>query len=97
MPEHPDGSGPRIVVPELLGRPDEVRATKVTTGYAGLPDDVDERDRRADYEVAGDSSDEADVTMPTFAFAAARVARRAGLGPRVDDVSTASRRAWRPD
>ena len=94
VPEHPDGSGPRIVVPELLGRPDEVRATKVTTGYAGLPDDVDERDRRADYEVVADSSDEADVTMPTFAFAAARVARRAGLGPRVDDVSTASRRAW---
>ena len=92
--KNPDGTGPRIVVPELLGRSSEVRATKVTTAYAGLPDDVDDRDRRAEYEVVADNSDGTEVTMPTFAFAAADVARRAGLVRKVDDVATASRRAW---
>jgi CHASE2 domain-containing sensor protein len=92
--KNPYGTGPRIVVPELLGRPEQVRATNVTTGYAGLPDDVDDRDRRAEYEVVADNSDGTEVTMPTFAFAAADVARRAGLVRKVDDVATASRRAW---
>jgi CHASE2 domain-containing sensor protein len=86
--------GRRIVRPELLGRPAQVQATGVTTGYAGLPDDRDERDRRAEYEVVASSSEDDEVTMPAFAFAAADVARRAGLVPRVDQVATASRRAW---
>ncbi|MEN3281867.1 MAG: hypothetical protein V7607_3007 [Solirubrobacteraceae bacterium] len=90
----PAGGDGRIVRPELLGRPAEVQATRVTAGYAGLPDDRDERDRRAEYEVVASSSEEDEVTMPAFAFAAADVARRAGLVPRVDQLATASRRAW---
>jgi CHASE2 domain-containing sensor protein len=93
VPGSADVTG-RIVRPELLGRPVEVRATGVTTGYAGLPDDRDGSQRRAEYMVVASSSEDADVTMPTFAFAAADVARRAGLVPRVDQVATASRRAW---
>jgi CHASE2 domain-containing sensor protein len=80
--------------PELLGRSDTVERTGVTTGYAGLPNDRDGQERRADYEVAAQSSNEAEVRMPTFAFAAARVARGAGLSRQVDDVPTAKRRAW---
>jgi CHASE2 domain-containing sensor protein len=80
--------------PDLLGRSDTVERTGVTPGFAGLPNDPDGRERRADYEVAAESSDQAQVTMPTFAFAAARVARRAGLGRQVDDEATAKRRAW---
>jgi CHASE2 domain-containing sensor protein len=91
--QNPDGSGGRVR-PELLGRPGAVERTGVITGYAGLPDDRDGRDRRADYEVVARSYNDADVTMPTFAFAAARVARRAGLSREVDDVPTAKRRAW---
>jgi CHASE2 domain-containing sensor protein len=80
--------------PELLGRSDTVERTGVTTGFAGLPDDKDGGERRADFEVAAESSDEAEVTMQTFAFAAARVAGRAGLSQQVDDVASAARRAW---
>jgi CHASE2 domain-containing sensor protein len=83
-----------IARPELLGRSDTVERTGVTTGYAGLPDDRDGQERRADYEVAAESSNQADVKMATFAFAAARVARRAGLSRHVNDVPTAKRRAW---
>jgi CHASE2 domain-containing sensor protein len=82
------------VRPDLLGRPGAVQRTGVTTGHAGLPDDRDGRNRRADYDVAAESSDADSVTMPTFAFAAAHVARRAGLSRQVDDESTATRRAW---
>jgi adenylate cyclase len=80
--------------PELLGRSDTVERTGVTTGFAGLPNDPDGKERRADYEVAAQSSDQAEVTMQTFAFAAARVARSAGLSRQVDDAATARRRAW---
>jgi CHASE2 domain-containing sensor protein len=85
------GGTPR---PELLGRSDTVERTGVTTGFAGLPTDKDGQERRADYEVAAESANQADVKMPTFAFAAARVARGAGLSQQVDDVPTAKRRAW---
>jgi CHASE2 domain-containing sensor protein len=84
----------QVVRAELLGRPDEVQATGVTTGYAGLPDDKDDGTRRAEYEVVASNSGGNEVTMPTFAFAAAEVARRAGLVPRIDRDATASRRAW---
>jgi CHASE2 domain-containing sensor protein len=83
-----------IARPELLGRSDTVERTGVTTGFAGLPNDRDGQERRADYEVAAESSSQAEVKMPTFAFAAARVARGAGLSRQVDDVPTAKRRAW---
>jgi CHASE2 domain-containing sensor protein len=89
----PERRGP-IVRAELLGQPDAVRATGVTTGYAGLPDDVDDGTRRAEYEVVASNSGGDEVTMPTFAFAAAEVARRAGLVARIDRDATASRRAW---
>jgi CHASE2 domain-containing sensor protein len=89
----PEG-GQQIVRAELLGQPDAVRATGVTTGYAGLPDDVDDGTRRAEYDVVASNSGGDEVTMPTFAFAAAEVARRAGLVPRIDRDATASRRAW---
>jgi CHASE2 domain-containing sensor protein len=88
------GSTGGFVNPELVGRSDTVERTGVTTGFAGLPDDRDGRDRRADYEVVAESSGDDDVTMATFAFAAARVAQRAGLSRDVDDVPTAERRAW---
>jgi CHASE2 domain-containing sensor protein len=84
----------QIVRAELLGQPDAVRATGVNTGYAGLPDDVDDGTRRAEYDVVASNSGGDEVTMPTFAFAAAEVARRAGLVPRIDRDATASRRAW---
>jgi CHASE2 domain-containing sensor protein len=99
--QRPGGKVVRPVLPEILGRPVAVQETGVITGYAGLPDDKDGRNRRAEYEVAADSSEVAAdnsgasaVTMPTFAFAAAQLARRAGLSRQVDDVPTASRRAW---
>jgi CHASE2 domain-containing sensor protein len=88
------GPGRQIVRAELLGRPDEVRATGVSTGYAGLPDDKDDGTRRAEYEVVASNPGDDEVTMPTFAFAAADVARRAGLVPKIDRDATASRRAW---
>jgi CHASE2 domain-containing sensor protein len=89
------GNGDWIVQPDLLGQPAAVQSTGVTTGYAGLPDDKDGRTRRAEYRVVGAGSYPGrEVTMPTFAFAAAEVARRAGLVPRVESDATASRRAW---
>jgi CHASE2 domain-containing sensor protein len=85
----------RTVQPDLLGRPAAVQRTGVTTGYAGLPDDKDGRTRRAEYRVVGTgSSDDGEVTMRTFAFAAAEVARRVGLVPQVERDATASRWAW---
>jgi CHASE2 domain-containing sensor protein len=85
--------GPQVVRAELLGRSDEVRATGVTVGYAGLPVDTDDGTRRAEYDVVASNLGGDEVTMPTFAFAAADVARRAGLVPRIDRDATASRRA----
>jgi CHASE2 domain-containing sensor protein len=88
-----DGSGGRVE-PELFERPGAVEGVGVTTGYAGLPNDRDRRNRRADYEVAAQSASRTQVIMPAFAFAAARVAGLAGLSHQVREVRTAKRRAW---
>ena len=84
------------VRPELLGQPAAVLETGVTTGYAGLPDDKDGRIRRAEYRVVAVRTGAGDRqwAMPTFAFAAADVARRAGLIPEVRRAATASQWAW---
>jgi CHASE2 domain-containing sensor protein len=82
----PDGE--RTVRAELFGRPGALQATRVRTGFAGLPDDRDRRIRRADYVV----NTTADVQTETFAFAAADVARDGAL--RSDELPVASRRAW---
>jgi adenylate cyclase len=60
----------------------------VRTGTGALPEDKDDHNRRANYEV--DTT--ADVTAETFAFAAADVARGGALRP--DRLPTAARRAW---
>jgi CHASE2 domain-containing sensor protein len=79
--------GSHTVRPELLGRPAALRATGVRTGFAGVPEDRDERNRRADYEV----NTTADVTADTFAFAAADVAQGGEL--RAEELPAAPRRA----
>jgi CHASE2 domain-containing sensor protein len=80
----------QVLQPDLLGHGEAVRATGVRTGFAGLPDDEDGHDRRADYVVATT----ADIDAPSFAFAAADVAMRGGLSRRRDDLPVAQRRAW---
>jgi CHASE2 domain-containing sensor protein len=90
----PAGGEREVVRPVLLGRPEEVRDTGVSVGYAGLPDDRDGGKRRAEYEVVASNSGGDEVTMRTLAFATADVARRAGLVPRIDRDASASRRAW---
>ena len=62
------------------------RLTGVRTGFAGLPEDKDDGNRRTDYEVATT----ANLSTETFAFAAADVARHGAL--RAQDLPTASRR-----
>jgi CHASE2 domain-containing sensor protein len=86
---------------DLLGQPAAVSKTGARTGYAGLPEDVDDVNRRADYLVDlvpdvtnADIGTSQDVSAPTFAFAAADLERGGKLGRRVDDLPTASRRAW---
>jgi CHASE2 domain-containing sensor protein len=82
----PDGR--RSVRADLLGRPRALEATGVRTGFAGLPEDRDDRNRRADYEVITT----ADVYADTFAFAAADVARGGAL--RAEEMPDAPRRSW---
>jgi CHASE2 domain-containing sensor protein len=96
--------GTQAVRPELLGRPDVVQRTGVRTGFAGLPADVDDTKRRADYAVdlapdpvrdyTSEATTPAPVSAATFAFAAADVARGGTLSRRLDDLPSASRRAW---
>jgi CHASE2 domain-containing sensor protein len=94
--------GTQAIRPNLLGRPDAVRQTGVRTGFAGLPQDVDDSHRRADYVVdlvpdvksAYGSTTAANVSASTFAFAAADLVRGGALRRRVDDLPAASRRAW---
>ena len=92
--------GTQAVRANLLGRPDAVRRTGAKTGFAGLPQDVDDSNRRADYlvDLVPDTtgtyeSTAANLSAPTFAFAAADLARGGALRRRVDDLPTASRRA----
>jgi CHASE2 domain-containing sensor protein len=84
-------SGPRgkaAVSPDLFAPPHALSATKVRTGYAGLPEDRDYHNRRTNYEVATNVG----VNMQTFAFAAADVERGGALDP--DRLPTAPQRAW---
>ena len=87
--EAPDGG--RSVSAVLFG---DVDTTNVTTGWAGLPEDGDDHNRRANYVVSFAQKGSADVTARTFAFAAADVARHGRLRKRLDELPTASRRAW---
>jgi CHASE2 domain-containing sensor protein len=82
--------GKRTATTGLLGRPEALERSGVRTGYAGLPEDGDDRNRRADYVVATT----ADVEIETFAFAAADLVRRGGLAEDRDELPTAPRRAW---
>jgi CHASE2 domain-containing sensor protein len=76
----------RLVRPRLFGRPGAVSATGVRTGFAGVPEDVDQRLRRIDYEV----NTTAGISAQGFAFAAADVAQNGAL--RADTLPTAPRR-----
>jgi CHASE2 domain-containing sensor protein len=89
--EHP------VVRPKLLGNPRAVQASRVRTGYAGLPLDEDDSNRRADYQVVVDptkglTAGREIVTAASFAFAAADVARRGELRRQLARLPKASRR-----
>ncbi|MEZ0291434.1 MAG: CHASE2 domain-containing protein [Solirubrobacteraceae bacterium] len=82
----------------LFESPDDLSGTGAKTGYAGLPDDVDGGNRRADYQVELSRPASADDEVPakfvnTFAFATADVVLPGPLGQHVDELPTASRRA----
>jgi adenylate cyclase len=78
-----------------------LKAARVGTGYAGLPEDVDDHNRRADYLVelfrpasaSAQVSTRETVSARTFAFSTADVVRKGALGRHVDELPTASRRA----
>ncbi len=85
----------RSVHVEILGRASE--SIGVRTAWAGVPDDLDRNNRRAEYVndlEPPPNSRAAPRRVPTFAFAAADVARGGKLGPRVYDLPTADRSAW---
>jgi CHASE2 domain-containing sensor protein len=76
----------QTVRPDLFGRPEALEATGVRTGFAGLPEDEDDGNRRTDYEVTTTGS----LSAQTFAFAAADLARHGAL--RAQDLPTAPHR-----
>jgi CHASE2 domain-containing sensor protein len=81
--------GDSAVHPVLFGGSARPYAAKnVGTGIVLLPEDRDDHNRRADYEVGTTAG----PTAATFAFAAADVARHGRLRP--DDLPAAPRRAW---
>jgi CHASE2 domain-containing sensor protein len=91
--------GTPTVQGRLLGRPDLARQIGGKAGYAGLPDDRDGRNRRANYVVdvdgAGTSAGSGpSATAPTFAFVAADLASGEALRSRANKLPAASRRAW---
>jgi CHASE2 domain-containing sensor protein len=91
------GNNPSVVRPRLLGDPLAVKASRVRTGYAGLPLDKDDYNRRADYQVVIDPTKGLKIggevlTAPSFAFAAADVARQGELRRQLARLPTASRR-----
>ena len=97
----PARGGGNTIRADLFGRADAARRNGARTGFAGLPEDVDDRNRRADYRVdlvrdvqSAEVGAEASVTAPTFAFAAADMARGGHPGRHVDELPTASGRAW---
>jgi adenylate cyclase len=96
-----DARGDPLVLPQLLGRPRRVVATGVRTGYAGLPSDRDGHNRRADYLVVIDPTKGVTgrriLTLPTFAFEAADIARRGALRRQLAQLPKASRRAEQPE
>jgi CHASE2 domain-containing sensor protein len=96
-----DARGDPIIRPQLLGRPLQVAATRVRTGYAGLPPDKDGHNRRADYKVVIDPTKGLSagriLTAPTFAFTAADIARRGALSRQFAQLPKASRRIEGPD
>jgi CHASE2 domain-containing sensor protein len=96
-----DASGDPAILPQLLGRPRQVAATRVGTGYAGLPPDKDGHNRRADYKVVIDPTKGLSagkiLTAPTFAFTAANIARRDALSRQLAQLPKASRRVEGPE
>jgi CHASE2 domain-containing sensor protein len=78
-----------------------LKAAGVRTGYVGLPEDVDDHNRRADYLVelfrpataSAEVSTRETVSARTFAFNTADLVRKGALARRVDELPTASRRA----
>jgi len=91
--------GTRVMRPVLMGVPDLTQHVRARFGYAGLPQDVDDRIRRADYQVTfardrAPAVSAPDVSAPTLAFAAADVVQRGALRSRLDHLPTAERRAW---
>jgi CHASE2 domain-containing sensor protein len=76
----------QTVRPDLFGRPEALEATGVRTGFAGLPEDEDDGNRRTDYEVTTTGN----LSAQTFAFAAADLARHGAL--RAQDLPTAPHR-----
>jgi CHASE2 domain-containing sensor protein len=92
------GGPPR---PELFVPSAPLQHAGVETGYRALPEDVDGHNRRGDYSVelfrpaSADAEIPAgkEVRVPTFAFAAANLARGGAPRKNVDDLPTASRRA----
>lgn len=98
----PDGKP--VIRADLLGRPDAVRRTGVATGFAGLPLDVDDTTRRADYQVDmgpsplpydASAKDTEDPTLSafTFAFRVADLVVDASLRDDVAQLPAARRRA----
>ena len=85
----------RAVHVGILGRDSE--SIGVRTAWAGLPEDLDRKTRRAEYVNDLEPPRESRTAprrVPTFAFAAADLARGGALGPRVYDLPTADRSAW---
>ncbi len=97
-----DAEGNEVPRANLFESPDDLSATGANTGYAGLPDDVDGGNRRADYQVELSRPASADDEVPAKLREHVRL-RHSGRGPSrrsgqdVDDGSdelpTASRRA----
>jgi adenylate cyclase len=87
--------GRRTIHPEVLGRAAE--SIGVRTAWAGVPTDLDAKERRAEYLTdlePAPASRTPTRRVPTFAFAAADLARGGTLGPIVYDLPTADRAAW---
>jgi CHASE2 domain-containing sensor protein len=86
---------------ELIVPSAQLRVNDVETGYRALPEDVDGHNRRADYRVVLFRPASADaeipageeVSVPTFAFSVADLARGGALTRMLNDLPTASRRA----
>jgi CHASE2 domain-containing sensor protein len=94
------GQGIELPRADLFQSPRDLSVTSTKTGFAGLPEDVDEGNRRADYQVKLTTPTE--VYVNTFAFATADVVRHGALdvgepgdptGEDPPQLPTASRRA----